>query len=476
MVTLPRRLLLAAVLASAATVAAASPAHAARSGVAGPGHAPGIAVDVAGTAYAAWKYKVDGSSTDNGTRFCVLARNARRCSAPPVDLPFPDRGYYDGAVSVLLPAPGVVDVVVGRVKGALDYGVYLARSTDGGKSFAPGYRLNGAGTQAAGAAELTTDGRIALGGGDIRGLRAGLARPDGSDAATPLMGFDGPVDNAFFSDVAAAGNDVVAIGGGIGDSQAFRLPAGAAPGDPNAWRALPVQNGSRGKVAGGPAGVVSLLDSEPTGRGVLYAQRLEGDAWGPAVRVHGGEVFGTELVQDAAGRHLALWTANNRLSFAGSDDGGALWSFGGPLMTVPGNDTDISADLAPNGRGAAAIGENSFDDKPIRIAWLDLRRAPQATARVGDALVQVRSRCVGGRRIGMDARASRAGRQIRVGSVLRSATFRVKRARRTRARRYSASFRLRSARAKPAVRVTLRPRTGKPVTARFTAVGCGATL
>ncbi|CAA9495357.1 MAG: hypothetical protein AVDCRST_MAG30-1618, partial [uncultured Solirubrobacteraceae bacterium] len=458
-----RRALLSAALAPLLATLAAVPAHAARTAVVGPGHAPGIAVDAAGTAYAAWKYEVPGEPTDNGTRFCVLARDARGCSAPPVDLAFPGAGYYVGTVSVLLPAPGVVDVVVGRVEGPLDYAVFLSRSTDGGRTFAPGYRLNGAGTQAAGAAELTADGRVALGGGDIRGLRAGLARADGSDEETQMMSFDGDVNSGFYSDVAAAGNDVVALGGNNNASQGFRLPAGAAPDDETAWRALPVQRGGRGKVAGGPVGIVSLLDSAPAGQGQLYAQRLEGDAWGPVVPVFRDKVSGTELAQNEAGRQLALWTADNRLSFAGSDDGGALWSYGEPLMTVPDGSNDISADVAPDGRGAAAVGEQSGDDEPIRIAWLDLRRTPQATVQVGDALVQVRSSCLGGRRIGMDARASRAGRKIPVSSVLRSARFSARRAVRTRARGYSATFRLRSARAKPAARVRLTPRTGPAV-------------
>ena len=475
MLTSRHSALLALSLTSLALGAAVPAAHGARTATVGPGHAPGVAVDAGGTAYVAWKHAVTQDESDQGTRFCVLARNARGCSSPPVDLEFPGQGFSSGAVSVLLPAPGVVDVVVGRSEGGLDYAAYLARSTDGGRTFAPGHRLNGSGTQAAGPAELTADGRVALAAGDIRGLQGGLASADGADAETQMNRFAREVDSGFYSDVATAGNDVVVHGGGNPESQGFRLPAGAAPDDPEAWRALPAQKGGRGRVAGGPTGIVSMLDSAPGGVGRLYAQRLEGDAWGPAVTVHPDKVYGTELAQDPAGRNVALWTAENELSFARSDDGGALWSTGEPIMPVRDNSNDVSADLAADGRGAAAVGRDG-GEHPIRIAWLELGRAPQSTVLVGDALVQVRAFCAGGRTIGLDARASRAGRQIAVSSVLRSARFGARRGRVVRARAYSTKIRLRSRRARTGIRATLRPRTGSPVTTTFTAVGCSARV
>ncbi len=89
--------------------------------------------------------------------------------------------------------------------------------------------------------------------------------------------------------------------------------------------------------------------------------------------------------------------------------------------------------------------------------------------------VTVRSRCASGRVIVVEAKASRAGRPIAVGEVLRSARFSARRVRRLRASRFSARLRLRSARARPAVRATLRPRAGgRSISVRFRAAGCKA--
>ena len=69
-------------------------------------------------------------------QFCVVPPRAKACASV-VTLAFPGQGYDRSRVSVLLPAPSTVDAIVPRNVGPLDYGTYLARSVDGGRTFAP---------------------------------------------------------------------------------------------------------------------------------------------------------------------------------------------------------------------------------------------------------------------------------------------------------------------------------------------------
>ena len=460
-----------ALLAAAVAALVAGPAHAARSAVVGPGHGAGIAVDASGAAYVAWK--VEGQ--DNAAFFCTLPRNATACAAPAVPVPFPEDGFNRGSVTVLLPAPGVVEVVVAR-----GGGTYLARSTDGGRSFAPGVRIFGSISTLA--ARLA-DGRVATTGANLA-ISAGVARPDGADAQTEATELNGDTLSSFYQDVATSGNDVVVSGGTTRGTLTYRLPAGANPIDANAWQPLPAQEGARGRVSGGPAGIFAFLDSNPVTKGRLYVQRLEGAVWGPAVTIEpdNGLVSGTALEQDGAGGLHALWTdepdgAPDSLLYAASGDGGALWSRPAILGAVGDRLSDLTADVLPDGRGAVVASTISGDD-PVNVLWIDPRTVPAAVVRIGDAVVQARSSCKGARGLRVRVRASRAGRAIKVASVLRRATFSARGARRRAHSRYAARFRVRRQRTSARVTVKVRPRAAgeRRRKLRFRAVTCRGRL
>src|SRR4051794_17140477 len=88
------------VLLAAATPAAAAP------GFLGRGHDPGVAVDGAGTAHVAWL-----ASAPNGAgtlEYCQVPRGKRAC-ATRSSVPLESDGF--GKVQVLLPRPGVVQIV-----------------------------------------------------------------------------------------------------------------------------------------------------------------------------------------------------------------------------------------------------------------------------------------------------------------------------------------------------------------------------
>ena len=73
---------------------------------------------------------------------CVLPAGARACASL-ATIAFPGSGYNVGRVSVLLPAPGVVQVAVGRNLQNV-YGYYLGTSVDGGATFNTPIRIGGA--------------------------------------------------------------------------------------------------------------------------------------------------------------------------------------------------------------------------------------------------------------------------------------------------------------------------------------------
>ena len=468
---MPVRLVV-AVLAAGVLLTAAAPAGAARTATVGPGFGPGIAVDPAGTAYAAWKFD-DGSESSPVIRFCTLARNASGCAAPPVALPFVN-AYNVGAVGVLLPAPGVVDVVTGRNDGS-DQSAQLARSTDGGRTFGPSVRLGGS-TEVDRVA-LLPDGRVAVAGGALK-LAAAPFRSDGADGGSEAPVLSEELNGQSGADVAGLGGDVYAAGSTSTatptTTRAFRLPAGANPFDGTSWQPLPPQRGGRVRLAAGPAGLVALLDTAPTRVGRVVVQRLEGSTWSPPVDL-GGESYEQDIDQDAAGRlHMvgARSSAGGVLTYTRSDDGGALWSQRTALTGAPLEAFDLGLAVGPDGRGASIQSTEAPENQPIRVRWIEPRRVPQATVQVGDAFVQVRSRCRRGREVNVEARASRGGRRVAVGTVLRSATFSGRGARVRTQRRHTARLRLRRSTSATTVRARLRPRSGAVVRAAFRAVGC----
>jgi hypothetical protein len=115
-----------AVLTLLALLAAAAPAAAAP-GFLGRGHDPGVAVDAAGTAHVAW---LAAAPNGAGTlEYCQVPRGKRAC-ATRTSVPLEEDGF--GKVQVLLPRPGVVQVVAPLLEAtplltSIDHGVTFVR-------------------------------------------------------------------------------------------------------------------------------------------------------------------------------------------------------------------------------------------------------------------------------------------------------------------------------------------------------------
>ncbi|MDP9383812.1 MAG: hypothetical protein M3P50_01000, partial [Actinomycetota bacterium] len=112
---------------------------------------------------------------------------------------FPGSDPGNDRPTVLLPAPGVVDVVTPRRTSSAQ--TYLSRSTDGGRSFGvPVQILDDFSQRAA----LLGDGRVVLASA-LTSLNGAVVRPDGADGELGSTGLsdEGVVE----ATAAAAAND-----------------------------------------------------------------------------------------------------------------------------------------------------------------------------------------------------------------------------------------------------------------------------
>jgi hypothetical protein len=464
-----RRLLLAALLllAAAPASAAAAPFQV------GVGENPGLAVDDAGTIYVGWEVNPGGDGEQ--VQFCVVPPRAVACGAPPVVLGFPGEGYARSRVSVLLPAPGVVDVVLPRNTGPLQYGAYLVRSTDGGHTFAPAIRLS---AQQYEQAVPGPPGRVVLIGGPGT-LHVDSAPADGSGGRSDGAQLGSLLD-AQFNDIAAQGPEVFAASSSAQTAQAFRLPAGADPGQNASWQPLPAPLGRQPELAGGPAGLVAMLEAADQPPQTLFVQRFEGTGWAPPVSVFDVSNNDFELAQTVRGRLTAVKTDIDAggpyfLEYATSTDGGVLWSSRVRVAVYGGEyPSELEMATASDGRGAAAISE-SLGGKAVRVARFTPRTAPVArrSFRRVHARVQVRSSC-DDQKLSLVVEAAKGNRQVKPGSVLRRARFgRAKGARRGFRTSFRARYTLHRRHARIPVRVT--PRRGKARTLRLRVRGCRRT-
>jgi hypothetical protein len=432
----------------------------------GTGQNAGVAVDDAGTTYVGWQ--VNTNRLGDAAQLCVLPPRSTRCASS-VTVAFPGNGYNRSRVSVLLPAPNVVDVIMPRTNlgGAF---TYLARSTDGGRTFGPARRIAGEGFEQG---VQGPGGRVAL----VTGLtlQAGLFSPSGADAGAEGSSFGG-VPDAQFNDIAASGDDVLVAGSYTGTSHAFRLPAGADPNEPGAWQqtADPAPGGRQPELAGIPGGFAAMLEPASATARSLFVQRLEGANWSPPVAVAPVSNNDFRLLGNAKGRLTALVTDSlpYRLSYTTSTDGGVLWS---SLVTIALYGKFVEAlegGMASDGRGAAAV-DYEFDDKSVRVARFSPATAPVARRRFGGARVQVRSVC-DGEKLSLVVEAARGNRRVAPQTVLRRARFgRARGARRGFRTRFRASYQLRRPHARIPVRVL--PRRGRARTMRLRVRRCSAT-
>ena len=397
-----RRLLLAVLLLLAAPSAAG-----AKSFTAGTGQNGGIAVDDAGTVYVGWQVNVSGPG--DAVQLCVVPPRLLRCGSQ-VTVPFPGQGYDRSRVSVLVPAPGVVDVIVPRTNGRGAF-TFLARSTDGGRTFGPARQIAGDGFEQG---VQGPGGRVALVTGVT--LQAGLFSPAGTDAGAQGSAF-GAVADGQFNDIAASGEEVLAAGSYTGTSHAYRLPAGGNPNDPEAWQqtADPAPGAASPSSPGSRAASRRCWSRRARARAQLFVQRLEGAGWSPPVAVApvGNNAF--RLLGNAKGRLTALVTDSlpYRLSYTTSTDGGVLWSSLVTIALHPNFAGALEGGMASDGRGAAVV-DYSLDDKSVRVTRFSPAMAPVARRRVRGGRVQVRSVC-DGLELSLVVEAARGNRRVAPG-------------------------------------------------------------
>jgi hypothetical protein len=450
----------------------AAPAHAAPHFVVGQGQNPGVAIDAAGTAYIGWQVNTHADAGDS-VQLCVLPAGARACVSL-ATIAFPGSGFDNGRVSVLLPAPGVVQVAVGRNVQNV-YGYYLGTSGDGGATFNAPIRIGG---DFAKRAELLPGGLIAAQGNDVRSLTGAVLRPDGSDAQAEPADLG---ERAQFSDVTVQGSDVYVAGSLAGPTSVAHLPAGAASSDPNAWQRLPdIDEGDVPRLAPGPAGPLVLMQSNVPGSAALFVRHWNGTAWTPHLTIGPDNVSQPYAIAGAGPRVVAAWARNLPSSgylvqFASSVDGGALWSTAATLAVLGDQPQALESATLPTGVGVVVDG-GSFEDKPIDVYRVDPHRAKVARARFGSTTVQLRADdgdCIPDTQLSLRVQAARGGVLVSPGSVLRAARISVSRSSVERRGRWTLLVDLRRSRAKRTATVRLVPRHGRSRTLRLPVRGCG---
>lgn len=450
----------------------AAPAQATPHFVVGTGQNPGVAIDAAGTAYIGWQVGTD-SETGGSVQLCVLPKGARACASL-ATLAFPGLGLGNGRVSVLLPAPGVVQVAVAR--NVLNvYGYYLGTSVDGGATFNVPIRIGG---QFARRAELLPGGLIAAEGDDVRTLSGAILRPDGADAHTDpaVLG-----ERAQFSDVTVQGADVYIAGSLAGPTSVAHLPAGAASTDPAAWQALPdIDEGEVPRLAPGPAGPLVLMQGNEPGSAALFVRHWTGTAWTPHLTIGPDNSSQPYAIAGSGPRVVAGWARNlpssgSLVQFSSSLDGGALWSTASTLAATGDAPQALEAAVVPGGSGVL-VGGGSFEDTPIEVFQVDPHRAKVARARLGSTTVQLRADdgdCIPDTQLALRVQAARDGVLVGPGTVLRAARISVSRSRVEHRGRWSLLVDLRRAKAKRTATVRLVPRRGHVRTLRLPVLGCG---
>jgi hypothetical protein len=369
----------------------------------------------------------------------------------------------------MIPAPGVVDVVVPRHIGPLAFAAYRTRSTDGGRSFAPAVKLSDRFYEQA---TLGTPGRVALVGGPGT-LHVDNAPADGS-------GGDGADIGSFleaqFNDIATQGGDVFAASSDASATQVFRLAAGTSPNLAANWAPVAAPVGRQPELAGGPAGLVAMLEASSNQPDTLYVQRFDGAAWTAPVTVFDVLNNDFELSQNASGRLSALKTdvdsGSYFLEYATSRTGGALWSSNVRVASF-GNHFPSALEMATAARGRGVAVVSDFDaPNAIRVARFTPRAAPVKSRRFRGVQVQVREDCRG--ELALVVEAARGNVRVSPSAVLRRARFgRARGARRGFRTRFRARYELRRRHVRVPVRLI--PRKGMARTVRLRARGCRRT-
>ncbi len=328
-------------------LAPAAPASAATF-VAGSGQNPGVAIDGVGTAYVGWQ--VDTYGDNDHIEVCRLPAKAKACETV-ATVAFPGKGYNRSRVTLIASGPSTVDAIVPRTDTGAGAATYLARSIDGGRTFAPGIRISANDFEQGAAGP---NGTVALIGG--LSVNVGVVAPDGSGAATEGASLAATLAGQWH-DIATQGTDVIAAGSSAQGSAAWRLPLGADPDVPDSWQQLDdLPTGRQPELAPSAHGLVALIEPHRVNAKGLYAQRLTGNSWTRPVRVTASVLNNDfELVSGGVGRVGALRTDDGRIYYATSTDGGTLWSSEVVAAGVGTSPWELEGAAGADGRGVAAV-------------------------------------------------------------------------------------------------------------------------
>jgi hypothetical protein len=327
-----------------------APAQAARPVTIGPGDAPGVAVDAAGTAYVAYNgpYVTPGEPL----MFCAWPRGARSCAPRTIT----DDNASPLAQPALVGAGGAGAVWIVSARDTLQ----LMTSGDGGATFgAPVSLGEGRFFDAA----FGPERRLAL---TIRNLgyidfyERSLAGPVGGTAqVNPGYGVE--------SQVAYAGVRPVVVSGGRSPAIAYTAWTGAGSvHDPAMWT-TPRRVGKSNSfaLASGRRGLWLAHEVSAGYPDRMVVRRFSGNRFGRAPRIPAYRrgltpIAGAALAQDARGRMVAVWysSTGERLEYSKSRTG-ARWSRARVLATGVETPADLQVALGPDGRGLVVWDENT---------------------------------------------------------------------------------------------------------------------
>jgi hypothetical protein len=284
----------------------------------GEGNEADVAVDAAGTAYAAW---VGNGADPTSLNYCRLPRYATACDVS-VPITVPGTSLTRPFVTVSGSRVEVFSYRYG-LSGSQFAAVYLFISTDRGASFDAGRRV----------------GTIAFfdaiqGPGDTV---SAIADNSSIFQNIPANGSGGETREVHLADdhpysptvgLVDAGTPIAAFATGAGALQFRRYTGSGDVNDAASW--TPAQEISAlaryPRFASGPAGL--FLESDNS-EGNVVVQKFDGTAFGPPVEIPGQahELTGgsKDIVQDAAGRLHTVWpfgdADGNHIRYAISDDG-----------------------------------------------------------------------------------------------------------------------------------------------------------
>jgi hypothetical protein len=345
----------AAALTVVLVLAAASPA-AARPGNLGTGHDPGVAVDAAGTAHVAW---LADAGAGGVLEYCRVPRGERACASR-TQVPLEDDGF--GKVQVMLPAPGVVQILAPLLDPSP-----LLTSVDGGVTFARRDLF-----------DLPAIESAFYGPGNAISIMSGSGPASYGRFAPDGSGPDGlPVTLADLYDsldttLAPWGNGLVALFAGSGGLDAALWNGLGDPNLQQSWVPGPFlgENGNDPSAAAGRSGTFVAYVLRRGRKTGLYVRRLRSSGtFGRAKRLTRRDPVDFMLVQGPKG--------NLAVVYSWSDDGYVLRSRKGTRWTRSkrlwrgGQTTDVRAVMGRRGGWVVWDGSGgNAGTHPIRIGAL----------------------------------------------------------------------------------------------------------